>query len=115
MIKIKGRRFRQKRVRAKIKGAPDMPRLNIFRSNLHIYGSLIDDGVGKTILSVSDRQIKKRNGKTKTQTAYEVGILLSKKAKIKKIKKVVFDRAGYKYLGRVKAFAEGARGGGLKF
>lgn len=115
MIKIRNRRMRQKRARAKITGTQDTPRLNVFRSNLHIYGSLIDDETGKTILSVNDKEIKKTDNKTKAQIAYEVGVLLGGKAKTKKIKKTVFDRAGNKYKGRVKNLAEGARKGGLTF
>ncbi len=115
MKKASGRRDRQKRVRAKIKGTKDIPRLNVFRSNLYIYGSLIHDEAGKTILSVNDKEIKKREDKTKVEKAFEVGILLGERAKTKKIKKAVFDRAGYKYHGRVKALAEGTRKGGLSF
>ncbi len=127
---------RHKRVRAKVKGTKERPRLGVFRSNKHIYGQLIDDEKGKTILSSSDLELKKskvkspkskiqiKNKKTKDiqkplsgkiATAYEVGQLLAKKAIEKKIEKIVFDRGGYKYHGRIKALAEGAREGGLKF
>ena len=113
MIKLSGRKKRQKRVRAKIKGTLERVRLNIFRSNLHIYGSLVDDK-GKVIFSVNDKEVKDKKG-TGTEKAYKVGLLLGEKAKFKKITKVVFDRAGYKYHGRVRALAQGAREGGLKF
>ena len=113
MIRLSGRKKRQKRVRAKIKGTLERVRLNIFRSNLHIYGSLVDDK-GKVIFSVNDKEVKDKKG-TGTEKAYKVGLLLGEKAKFKKITKVVFDRAGYKYHGRVRALAQGAREGGLKF
>ena len=114
MRKIYGRALRQKRIRSKISGTSSIPRLNVFRSNQHLYGSLIDDVSGKTLISVSDKELKKTDKKTKTEKAYEAGVLISEKAKKKKIQKAVFDRAGYKYHGRVKAFAEGAKSGGIK-
>lgn len=127
---------RHKRVRARIKGTSKLPRLCVFRSNKHVYGQLIDDEKGKTILSSSDLELKKlkvKSPKLKVQTknkktekiqkpisgkiaiAYQIGQLIAKKAIEKKIEKVVFDRGGYKYHGRIKALAEGAREGGLKF
>lgn len=115
MTVLKSRPLRQKRIRAKIKGTLKVPRLNVFRSNQRFYSSLIDDTLGETLVAVSDREVKSSKGKPKAEKAYEVGVLLSEKAKKKKIKKVVFDRAGYKYHGRVRAFAEGARSGGLEF
>ncbi|MEX0616230.1 MAG: 50S ribosomal protein L18 [Candidatus Woykebacteria bacterium] len=114
MENLSGRSLRQKRVRAKIKGDQERPRLNVFRSNKHIYGALVNDRVGKTLLSATDREIGEK-GKTKTELAFNLGVLIGSKAVAKKIKSVVFDRAGYRYHGRVKAFAEGARKGGLKF
>ena len=105
------REARHKRVRAKIKGTAERPRLSIFRSNKYIYAQLIDDEKGETLLSVDSRKIKK----TKTEAAREVGKLLAKEATKKKIKKIIFDRGGYKYHGRVKAVAEGAREEGLQF
>ncbi|KKS91237.1 MAG: 50S ribosomal protein L18 [Parcubacteria group bacterium GW2011_GWF2_43_11] len=105
---------RQKRVRAKISGTDKKPRLCVFRSNKHIYVQLIDDIKKKTILSASDQKLKK--GKmTKVDLAKEIGKLIAQKASEKKIEKVIFDRGPYKYHGRVKAVAEGAREGGLKF
>jgi large subunit ribosomal protein L18 len=106
---------RHKRIRAKIYGTKEKPRLCIFRSLNHIYAQLIDDEKGKVVISASDREIKKTTGKKKTETAKEVGKLVAQKALSKKIEKVVFDRGGYLYHGRVKAVAEGAREGGLKF
>lgn len=120
------RHRRHKRVRAKIRGTGKIPRLCVFRSNKHIYGQLIDDEKGKTLIAASDLEIKSSSKKQKTANktvvAHEVGELLAKKAidlpagrQGKKIEKVVFDRGGYKYHGRIKALAEGAREGGLKF
>ncbi len=107
------RRIRHKRIRTKIFGTVQTPRLCVFRSTKYIYVQLIDDEKGKTIAVVSDKEIKsKLNGINK---AREVGKLIAEKAAEKKIKKVVFDRGGYQYHGRVKSIAEGAREGGLKF
>lgn len=105
---------RHRRVRAKIQGTAETPRLCVFRSANHIYAQLIDDEKGKTLLSASDLEIKKRKEK-KAVLAVEVGRIIAKKAIEKKINKVIFDRGGYKYHGRVKSLAEGAREGGLKF
>jgi large subunit ribosomal protein L18 len=123
IIKKQKRYRRHKRVRAKISGTAKVPRLCVFRSAKHIYAQLIDDEKGKILVSASDLELKKtRKTKkmkdektTKVAAAYEVGKLVAEKAKAKKIEKVVFDRGGYKYHGRVKALAEGAREGGLKF
>jgi len=104
--------MRHRRVRAKVHGTKDKPRLSVFRSNKHIFLQLIDDKSGKTLVSESDLKLKKKA--TKTEIAKEVGKLLAEAAKEKKIKKAVFDKGGYKYHGRVKAAAEGAREGGLK-
>ena len=113
-------------MRAKIKGTNKVPRLGVFRSNKHIYAQLIDDEKGRTLVSASDLDIGKAKSKTqsakpkkdltgKAAVAYRVGQILAKKALEKKFEKVVFDRGGYKYHGRVKALADGAREGGLKF
>ena len=115
-IKREKRYRRHRRVRAKISGTKEVPRLCVFRSNKHIYAQLINDENKKTILSANDLEIKgKKEKKTKTQISLEVGKLLAQKAKEKDIKKVVFDRGGYRYHGRVKSLAEGAREGGLNF
>ncbi len=120
-IKINKLTRRHKRVRAKIKGTKETPRLSVFRSNKHIFLQLIDDDSGKTLASVSDLKIKKSVGKeikktkTKTELAKEMGKDLAEIALKNKIKKVVFDRGGYKYHGKVKAVAEGAREKGFEF
>lgn len=104
---------RQKRVRAKVVGK-QMPRLSVFRSNKYIYAQIIDDIKGKTILGISEKEISLKES-SKTARASELGKILAKKALSKKISEVVFDRGSYKYHGRVKEFAQGAREGGLKF
>jgi large subunit ribosomal protein L18 len=108
----KKRLTRHRRIRAKVKGTDKIPRLCVFRSSKYIYAQLIDDEKAKTILSVNDKDVK---GKNRIDSAKEVGKLIAQKAIEKKIKKVVFDRAGYKYHGRVKSLADGVRQGGLKF
>lgn len=90
-----------------------MPRLTVFRSSKHIYATLVDEKSGKTLFSVSDKTLTSKV--TKVEKAKEVGKQFAQKAAAKKVKKVVFDRAGYLYHGRVKALAEGAREGGLDF
>jgi len=108
---------RHKRIRAKVIGTSEVPRLCVFRSNNHIYAQLIDDQRGVVISAASDKEIKKDKGskKRKMELAFETGKLIAQKAKKKKIERIVFDRAGYKYHGRVKALAEGARKEGLRF
>lgn len=108
-------------MRARLSGTAKTPRLCVFRANKHIYAQLIDDEKRKTILSVSDLKLRtkeiKSEGKLKGKIliAFAVGQLIAQKALEKKMKKVVFDRGGYKYHGRVKALAEGARQAGLEF
>lgn len=106
---------RHKRVRSKISGTPEMPRLNVFRSEANIYAQVIDDVSGKTLVSASslDKAIEGYGGNIAAATA--VGKLVAERAKAKGIETVVFDRGGYLYHGRVKALAEGAREGGLQF
>ena len=106
---------RYKRVRAKISGTPEMPRLNVFRSEANIYAQVIDDVNGVTLASASslDKAIEGYGGNVAAATA--VGKLVAERAKAKGIETVVFDRGGYLYHGRVKALADGAREGGLKF
>lgn len=104
---------RHRRVRAKISGSKDCPRLSVFRSNKYVVLQLIDDKKNKTLLEVNDFDKKKKI--TKTESAHKAGEELAKLAKTKKITEVVFDRGGYAFHGRVKAVAEGARVGGLKF
>jgi len=100
------RQMRHKRVKAKIKGTLERPRLSVFKSNKYIYTQLVDDENGKILIAASDRDLN---------SAYEVGKLLAKKAADKGIKKVVFDRSGYKFHGLILELAKGAREGGLKF
>jgi large subunit ribosomal protein L18 len=102
------------RIRKKIAGTAERPRLSVFRSNTSIYAQLIDDESGHTLLSVSSRQLKEVKGK-KVDLSKEVGTQIAKQAVDKGISAIVFDRGGYLYHGRVKALAEGAREGGLKF
>ena len=102
---------RHKRIRAKIFGTSKVPRLCVFRSNKHLYAQLVDDEKARTLAKASDLELKK----PKTNQASEIGKLIAKKAIAKKITKVIFDKGGYKYHGRVKAVAEGAREGGLNF
>ncbi len=125
---------RHKKVRGNISGTGERPRLCVFRSNKHIYAQLIDDKKNKVLVSTSDLKVKVKKQKNKKPSsaedkkdkkekalssklliAFEVGKAIAKKAKELKIEKIVFDRGGYKYHGRVKALAEGARQEGLNF
>ena len=121
--KVSKRLRRRGRVRAVISGTKDRPRMSVFRSNTSLNVQLIDDQSGNTLVSVHSREVKvKRSTKEKEGElskeiliGYTLGKLVAKKALDKKIKEAVFDRGRYKYHGRVKAVAEGAREGGLKF
>jgi large subunit ribosomal protein L18 len=113
-IKSQKRERRHARVRATVLGTVERPRLSIFRSNKFIYAQIIDDEAGKTLVSASDMALKGKK-KGKIDSSKTIGTELAKKAKEKNITKVVFDRGGYLYAGRVKAVAEGAREGGLDF
>ena len=106
---------RHKRVRAKISGTAECPRLNVFRSLQHIYAQLIDDVAGVTLVSASSTEKDFTNYGGNKDAAKAVGKLLAERAKEKNITDVVFDRGGYVYTGRVAALAEGAREGGLNF
>ena len=110
------RKKRHKRVRARLSGTPETPRLNVFRSEANIYAQVIDDTKGITLVSAStlDKDLKGNYGGN-VKAAAEVGKLVAKRALEKGIEAVVFDRGGYLYHGRVKALADGAREGGLKF
>jgi large subunit ribosomal protein L18 len=112
-IKRQKRIARHRRIKAKISGSRQTPRLSIFRSNKHIYAQLINDSKGVVLASASDKEIKTK-GK-KVEAAKLVGELIAKKAKDLKINKAVFDRGGFQYHGRVKNLADGAREAGLKF
>lgn len=113
------RRSRQARVRARVTGTAWRPRLNVYRSRMGMYAQLVDDVAGKTLVGIHSKTIKNQfNGgerKAKVATAYLVGKAVAEKAKALNIVTAVFDRAGYRYHGRVQAVAEGARDGGLKF
>jgi len=112
------RLHRHQRVRKSIYGTPARPRLNVFKSSAEIYAQVIDDEAGKTIISAStiDVELKKSlKGLKKSEQARKVGTLLADRAKQKGIKEVVFDRGGFRYMGRVKALADSAREGGLVF
>ena len=116
--KNEDRKMRSQRVRAKISGTPERPRLNVFRSLNNIYAQVIDDVKGVTLATAStmDKNIAKSiEGKTKQEAAFIVGQTIAKNAMSKGVKTVVFDRAGYQYTGRVKAVADGARDAGLEF
>jgi large subunit ribosomal protein L18 len=116
--KRKARKRRHFRVRKKVYGSAESPRLNVYRSLKHIYAQLIDDQSGRTLISASTLD-PSLQGQLKTagnrEAARTVGELLAKKALEKGIDRVVFDRGGFLYHGRIKALAEGARSGGLKF
>lgn len=104
---------RHAKVRSTISGTNEKPRLSVFRSNRGMFIQLIDDLAGKTLLSASSLEIKTKAAKI--DLAKELGVLVAKKAKDMNISQIVFDRSSYKYHGRVKALAEGAREGGLNF
>jgi large subunit ribosomal protein L18 len=110
-----GRARRHRRVRGKVQGTAQRPRLVVFRSNRGIEAQLVDDQAGRTVASASWLALKKASSGDKTAQAAEVGKLLAASAKKAGIEACVFDRAGYLYHGRVKALADGAREGGLKF
>jgi large subunit ribosomal protein L18 len=116
--KVDSRRRRQRRVRAHLSGTPQRPRLNIFRSLSNIYAQVIDDIDGKTLVSASTVDpdvVAQTEGKNKVDSARIVGRIVAERAKTAGITTVVFDRAGYRYHGRVAALAEGAREAGLEF
>ncbi len=116
--KNKDRLKRHKRVRGKVKGTAETPRLCVYRSLNHIYAQIIDDVKGNTLVTAStlDKAIKETlKDMDKKAQAFAVGKLLAEKAKSKKINAVVFDRGGYLYTGRVASLADGAREGGLEF
>ncbi|MFN3336852.1 MAG: 50S ribosomal protein L18 [Thermomicrobium sp.] len=113
------RKRRHLRVRAKVFGTPERPRLNVFRSNKHIYAQIIDDTRGHTLVAAStlEQEVRDRfpEPHPKVEEARVVGQVIGERALSRGITKVVFDRGGYKYHGRVKALAEGARAAGLQF
>lgn len=108
---------RKLRVRSKIKGTGIRPRLSVFRSNKFVSAQIIDDEKGITLVFVTDKNLGKlgKLGKDGINRAKELGKMIAEKAIAKKIKKIVFDKGGYKYHGKIKAVADGAREGGLEF
>ena len=104
----------RKSIRSKISGTKERPRVSVFKSNKAIYSQIIDDMSGNTLVSCSSVDIKKF-GKNNVESSKEVGMKLAEKAKKKGIKKVLFDRGGYVYHGKIKSFGDGAREGGLIF
>ncbi len=115
--KVRARAKRISRIRKKISGTSECPRLCVFKSNKHIYAQIVDDANGKTLASMStvDKDFEKSDEKGKRGAAKLVGMAIAERAKAAGINKVVFDRGGYIYHGRVKSLSEGAREGGLKF
>ena len=111
---VTGRARRKRRIRKKVFGTTDRPRLTVFRSNNHIYAQVIDDTSGKTLASSSTKAKAFSADGKKTDKAKQVGVFIAKACQRASIAKVVFDRNGYLYHGRVKALAEGAREGGLE-
>ena len=109
------RERRRRRIRGKVAGTAERPRLAVFRSNLGIAAQLIDDQAGATLAAASWQQLKKGFKGSKTEQAREVGKVLAANAKAAGVEACVFDRGGYQFHGRVKAFADGAREGGLTF
>lgn len=109
------RKRRHMRVRNKISGTPETPRLDVFRSNSHIYAQIIDDVNGVTLAAAASNEKGFEGPGSNIEAAGKVGKLIAERAKAKNIEDVVFDRGGYIYHGRVKALAEGAREGGLNF
>jgi len=118
IIKISSNEARKKRharVRNRLSGTPEAPRLCVFRSNANIYAQIIDDESGRTLAAASSLEKGFEAGTSKKESAKKVGLAVAKKAADANIKSVVFDRGGYRYHGRVQALAEGAREGGLEF
>ena len=108
-------RKRHRRVRGKISGTPERPRLNVFRSGTNIYAQIIDDVAGKTLVAASSLEKGFEGAGSNCESAKKVGQMVAERAKAAGITNVVFDRGGYVYHGRVAALAEGAREGGLEF
>jgi large subunit ribosomal protein L18 len=109
------RESRRRRIRSRVIGGAERPRLSVFRSNQYVWAQIIDDQKGETLVHVSSKDIAAKKGQTKTMVAKQTGEDCAKKAVEKGIKAVVFDRGGYRFHGRIKAFAEGAREKGLQF
>jgi len=106
---------RKRRIRGRISGTAERPRVSVFRSNKAIYAQLVDDAAAATLAAARSAEIEAVSGVSKSEAAKKVGELLAQRAREKGIERVVFDRSGYLYHGRVKALAEGVREGGLVF
>lgn len=115
MIKMDQRGKRRRRIRKKIYGTVERPRVSVFRSNRYIYAQIINDLEGCTLASASSLEKELNADNVSCETSKQVGVLLAKRALEKGITRVVFDRSGYRYHGNIKHFAEGAREGGLQF
>lgn len=116
--RAEGRKRRHNRVRRRVTGTPERPRLNVFRSDKHIYAQVIDDLAGHTLVAAStlDHDLRSEaEGKSKLERAKLVGQLVAERAKAAGVSQVVFDRGGFRYHGRIKALADGAREAGLEF
>jgi len=115
--KVTARKKRVQRIRKAIFGTIERPRMSVFRSNRHIYAQIIDDVQRKTLVAMSteDKSFTTDDATNKSEQARKVGLLIAEKAKSAGIQKIVFDRGGYLYHGRVKALSDGAREGGLQF
>jgi large subunit ribosomal protein L18 len=114
-VRLKGRQRRHYRLRRKIRGSAARPRLAVFRSNRYIYAQVIDDDAGRTLASASSQEPAMRGRRLTKETAAEVGKLVATRAKELGISRVIFDRGGYAYHGRIQALADGAREEGLEF
>ncbi|MCU0664377.1 MAG: 50S ribosomal protein L18 [Myxococcota bacterium] len=117
MTKEERRQWRKKRIRKKVAGSPVRPRLTVFRSATHIYAQVVDDETSRTLIAASslEKDIREADKGNKTDVAKKVGALVARKCLENNIKKVVFDRNGFVYHGRIRALAEGARESGLEF
>lgn len=113
--KVEKRKKIHKGIRSKIKGTADRPRLSVYKSNTNIYVQLIDDLTGHTLASASSKELDLKGKNVNVTSSKEVGKKIAERAVSNGIQNIVFDRSGYKYHGRVKALADGAREGGLKF
>ncbi|OGP17143.1 MAG: 50S ribosomal protein L18 [Deltaproteobacteria bacterium RIFCSPLOWO2_02_FULL_50_16] len=115
--KVEGQRRRKQRVRKKVRGTAERPRLSVYRSSKNMYAQIIDDHQGKTITCATtlSSDFNGKKNKANVNGAKELGMIIAKKALALNIKDVIFDRGGYRYHGRVQALAEGAREAGLKF
>lgn len=114
MIKQSQKEKRKHRVRMKLRKHNDRPRLTVFRSNRYIYAQIIDDAKGKTLVAAGEKEVSEPIAK-RVEQAFALGKLIAARAKKKKVLEVVFDRGSFAYHGRVKALADGAREGGLRF